>query len=151
MKGHHKAMPEGSRYGSLVVLKRPLANPLKSHQNLCQCDCGRKVIVTTFMLATGKTTDCGCVKRDRERVDMYPARVTGLDNLAVAIVDQAASDYRKAVMANLKNGSLGDLVALRRFFRSEWCAALTNLDGEMLMRRIEQECIEEYERKKRRK
>lgn len=145
---HWKPMPEGKRYGSLTVLKRPLANPLKYHQNLCQCDCGKKLVVTTHMLATGMTTDCGCVKRDRVRNDMYPERIRGLDNLANAIVERAADDYRKAVMNNLKSGTTHELKPLRRFFRSEWCAVLTTLDTELLMKRIEQECIEEFERNK---
>lgn len=147
MKGRYKAMPEGARYGSLVVLKRPLDNPLESHQNLCQCDCGRRVIVTTHMLIKGKT-DCGCVMRDRKTNAMYPERIKGLDNLANAIVERAVADYRMAVMNNLKTGSVSELTALRHFFRSGWCSGLTNLDTDFLMNRIEQECIIEFERTK---
>lgn len=140
--------PEGMRFGSLVVMKRPTNKPLKYHQNLCKCDCGNALIVTTHMLETGKTTDCGCVKRGRKRNDMYPARLKGLDNLANAIVERAAADYRLAVMAYLKNGSAGELLNLRKFFRSDWCAGLTDLDTDALMNRIEQECMIEFERKK---
>jgi len=139
---------EGMRFGSLVVMKRPTTNPLKYHQNLCKCDCGNVLIVTTHMLETGKTTDCGCVKRDRKTNAMYPERIKGLDNLANAIIAKAADDYRQAVMVNLKNGSTGELLNLRRFFRSSWCMILTDLNTDALMKEIEQECIAEFERKK---
>lgn len=148
MAGDYKPIPEGKRYGLLVVQKRPLKNPLKYHQNICKCECGRKVIVTSYMLATGKATDCGCVKRDRETNALYPERLKGLDNLANGIVQKAADDYRQAVMQFLKNGNNGELTALRNFFRSGWFSVLTKLDAEVLMNRIEQECVIEFERKK---
>ena len=140
--------PEGARFGRLVVLKRPLDYPIKYHQNLCQCDCGKLLVVTTHMLETGKTADCGCVKRARVRNDMYPERIEGLDHLASAVIARAIADYRHAVMVNLKNGSLSELRELRRFFRSDWCSTLTKLDTKALMKRIEEECIEEFERAK---
>lgn len=148
MAGDKKPIPEGKRYGSLVVQKRPLKNPLKYHQNLCKCDCGRTVIVSTYMLSTGKTTECGCMKRSGEVNSLYPERIKGLDDLANAIVQKAADDYRQAVMAFLKSGDNGNLTILRRFFRSGWYSVLTELDAEVLMNRIEQECIIEFERKK---
>ena len=142
--------PEGARFGSLVVLRRPVNKPLKYHQNLCMCDCGNVLIVTTHMLETGKTADCGCKKRGRITNAMYPERIKGLDNLANAVVWTAASDYRNAVMAFLKHGEAGELVKLRHFFRSDWYTTLTDLDGELLMKMIEQECITEFERTKKR-
>lgn len=151
MKGQYKAMPEGARYGSLVVLKRPIKKPLQSHQNLCRCDCGRVLIVTTHMLSSGKITDCGCVKRERKNNDMYPERIKGLDNLASAIVTRAIADYKQAVMINLKNGSYSQLRELRKFFKSDWFKALTDLDGEVLMKCIEQECVTEFEEREKKK
>ena len=145
---HWGSEPEGMRFGSLVVMKRPTTKKLKYHQNLCKCDCGNVLVVTTHMLETGKTTDCGCVKRGRKRNDIYPERFKGLDNLANAIVERAAVDYRMAVMSYLKNGESGELLYLRRFFRSGWCSALTDLNTEALMKQIEQECMKEFERKK---
>ena len=102
MSKHWTYLPEGKRYGSLVIMKRPSGNLLEYYENLCQCDCGKRVIVTSHMLATGKQTDCGCVERDRNRNDIYPERLKGLDNLANAIIQRAAADYRIAFMRYLK-------------------------------------------------
>ena len=150
MKGEYSSLKAGLRYGSLTVLKRPPELALKQHQNLCQCDCGKKLIVTSHMLATGKTTDCGCVIRNRVRNDMYPERIEGLDHLANAVIARAIADYRHAVMVNLKNGSIGELKELRKFFRSGWCTTLTEMDTKALMKCIEEECITEFERTKKR-
>jgi hypothetical protein len=147
-RNHWKYLPEGSHYGSLVVMKRPSGTLLECYENLCQCDCGKRVIVTSHMLATGKQTDCGCVFRDRKRNDIYPERLKGLDNLANAIMHRAAMDYRIAFNRYLKKKDPSVLADLRRFFRSEWGKSLTELDTDMLMNRIEQECIIEFERKK---
>ena len=144
-----KSFPAGMRFGSLVVMKRPLVNPLKYHFNLCQCDCGKQIVVTSHMLATGKVTHCGCAERDRMRNDLYPARIKGLDNLANAIMHRAAMDYRVAYKRYLKKKDPAILAELRSFFKSSWGADLTDIDTEVLMHRIEQECIIEYERKKR--
>ncbi len=150
-RNHWKCLPEGRRYGSLTVMKRPSGNLLESYENLCQCDCGRRAIVTSHMLVSGKQTDCGCVFRERKRNDIYPERLKGLDNLANAIINRAAMDYRIAFMRYLKKKDPSVLKDLRRFFRSDWCEVLTDLDMEVLMNRIEQECIIEFERKQKRK
>ena len=147
MKGEYKSLEEGRRYGSLTVMKRPTDKPLNYGQNLCQCDCGRQIVVTTYALATGKKTDCGCVERGRKRNDLYPERIKGLDNLANAIMHRAAMDYRIAFMRYLKKKDPSVLEELRRFFKSDWGAYMTNIDTDVLMNRIEQECIIEFERK----
>ena len=55
-------------------------------------------------------------------------------NLANAIVLHAVADYR------LTNDSR-ELEDLERFFRSDWFAALTNIDGEALLRKLQEEEI----------
>lgn len=54
-------------------------------------------------------------------------------NLAMAIVERAVIDYRIATK------SKDDTVkkALRKFFTSDWFALLCDLDGEVLMNRLE--------------
>ena len=60
---------------------------------------------------------------------------TAYENLANAIVLQAVKDYRNAKMCG--NGSL--IGSLRKFFRSDWFKALTDIDGEWLIRQLDKE------------
>lgn len=139
----------GKRYGKLLVLKKKEGSGIPKVDVPCLCDCGRHVAVNRQMLLSGRTTDCGCIERNRNNNNMYPERVKGLDYLAGAIVERAAADYRMAYMRYLKkNKNEKDLLPLRKFFKSEWCAGLTKLDIDALVNRIEQECIIEFERKK---
>jgi len=50
--------PEGSR---LTVLE--LYDTIKGHGNryLCQCDCGKRVVVRSSSLRSGNTRSCGCI------------------------------------------------------------------------------------------
>lgn len=63
--------------------------------------------------------------------------ITEYENLANAIILQAVKDYRM-VRRCLKNNprdkvSLSDKNEIERFLRSQWFAALTKVDGEMLI------------------
>ena len=56
----------GDRYGKLTVMKQSgvkLIGKAKAHQTqwLCQCDCGKQIIVTGHQLRTGNTRSCGCI------------------------------------------------------------------------------------------
>lgn len=68
------------------------------------------------------------------------------ENLANAIVIQAADDYEKAYTAYLRdpfNRKCRDKVEdLRRFFRSEYYHHLTKVDGYFIRRKIEKKCEE---------
>ena len=55
-----------------------------------------------------------------------------IELLANAIILQAVKDYRHTY-------SLQTRAEIKRFFRSEWFRALTRLDGEMLITRLENE------------
>ena len=55
-----------------------------------------------------------------------------IELLANAIILQAVIDYRHTY-------SLQCRAEIKRFFRSEWFRALTRLDGEMLISRLENE------------
>ena len=65
------------------------------------------------------------------------------ENLANAIILTAAKDYRvalKSLKSNPRNRSAQDeKVTIERFFRSQWYSALTNVDGEMLIRSLQRE------------
>lgn len=63
--------------------------------------------------------------------------------LANAIIIQAAKDYRKAkeVLRRVPRheGALKVKAEIERFFKSDWFKCLTDLDGEMLMRKLQKE------------
>ena len=68
----------------------------------------------------------------------------GCEELANAIVLQACKDYRSAYIRYLRRYGLPDrtdpqLAELERFFRSDWYKTLTSVDGEYLMKRIQDE------------
>lgn len=64
-------------------------------------------------------------------------------NLANAIVELAAKDYRKALKALKKNPKNQSAMSLamecERFFKSEWITALTSVDGEYIMNKLREE------------
>ena len=61
--------------------------------------------------------------------------ISGYENLANAIIIQAAEDYRKA----LNDSAQREQCTIERFFRSEWFGVLTGLDPETLIRKLKQE------------
>jgi len=65
------------------------------------------------------------------------------ENLANAIIMQAATDYRDALRilrySPKDKDALSDKNSIERFFRSGWFGILTNLHGEILISRIAQE------------
>ena len=54
------------------------------------------------------------------------------EKLAQAIIVQAVRDYRNSFSNQTR-------CSIERFFRSEWFMVLTNLDGEMLIKRLKKE------------
>ena len=67
------------------------------------------------------------------------------ENLACAIILQAVKDYRvarKKLKHYPKNKDAKLMVEdLERFFRSDWYASLTSIDGEMLLTKLKEEEI----------
>lgn len=58
----HKAVPAGTRFGRLVTLE-PSSGTAKPV--LCQCDCTREKLVPRLVhLLEGRTTSCGCYRRE---------------------------------------------------------------------------------------
>lgn len=62
----------------------------------------------------------------------------GYKELAEAIILQAVKDYRKA----LKHDERGRKREIERFFKSEYFTVLTNISGEMLIRKLRAEVKE---------
>ena len=67
------------------------------------------------------------------------------ENLANAIILQAVKDYREARKKHKqrpKNEDAKLMIAdCEAFFCSDWFAALTNIDGEALLRKLQEEEI----------
>ncbi|MBQ6025961.1 MAG: hypothetical protein IJL20_10175 [Lachnospiraceae bacterium] len=65
------------------------------------------------------------------------------ERLANAIVLQAVSDYRtalKKIKAHPKNReAISEALEIENFFRSGWYSILTDVDGEYLIRRLQEE------------
>jgi hypothetical protein len=65
------------------------------------------------------------------------------ERLANAIVLQAVSDYRvalKKIKAHPKNReAIREALEIEKFFRSGWYSILTDVDGEYLIRRLQDE------------
>ena len=65
------------------------------------------------------------------------------ERLANAIVLQAVSDYRvalKKIKAHPKNReAISEALEIEKFFRSGWYSILTDVDGEYLNRRLQDE------------
>jgi hypothetical protein len=67
------------------------------------------------------------------------------ENLANAVILQAVRDYRTALRAlrmNPRNkAAQTEKESIERFFRSQWYQALTTVDGEMLIRKLNEEVM----------
>ena len=65
------------------------------------------------------------------------------ERLANAIILQAVTDYRvalKKIKANPRNkDAIAEALQIERFFRSGWYSTLTSVDGEYLIRRLQEE------------
>jgi len=54
----------GRRFGRLVAISTESSNKQGNRLWLCQCDCGRQVVVASNNLSCGQTQSCGCRKLD---------------------------------------------------------------------------------------
>lgn len=71
----------------------------------------------------------------------------GYQRLANAIIEQAAKDYRndsyilrtKAPKSKVYKKAVSDLKRIEQFFRSDWFKELTNIDGEWLLGKLQEE------------
>ncbi len=63
----------------------------------------------------------------------YKKAETPYTNLSAAIIERALLDYKTACTSGNKNA----IRELRRFFLSEWFRILSDMDGAILLERIE--------------
>ncbi len=65
------------------------------------------------------------------------------ERLANAIILQAVEDYRKALKSVKRNPhnrtAMDEALSIEKFFRSGWYSTLTNIDGEFLIRKLQEE------------
>ena len=65
------------------------------------------------------------------------------ERLANAIILQAVTDYRvalKKIKANSRNkDAINEALQIEKFFRSGWYSVLTSVDGEYLIKRLQEE------------
>ena len=80
--------------------------------------------------------------------DKYVTENKGYEDLANAIIEQAASDYKSAYTKYLKEPENVHVKArldeLRVFFHGQWYGALTTLDANYLLEQIEAECKKKH-------
>lgn len=78
----------------------------------------------------------------------YVTEAEAYENLANAIVTEAVHSYRIAYLRHLRkpndNACRAKLDELRVFFNSQWYRALTTLDAEYVLSKIEKECNEQH-------
>lgn len=55
----------GQKFSRLTAIERHLPNSQNGNcMWLCQCDCGKKVVVDGYSLRKGITRSCGCLRKD---------------------------------------------------------------------------------------
>ena len=66
--------------------------------------------------------------------------LNGYELLAMAVVNQAAEDYRRALKSSaLHGGKTTDAIALERFFLSEWGDLLCFGMGDLILEKLQKE------------
>ena len=59
----------GKKLGRLIVIRREYPNKNGHPRWLCKCDCGKDKIAGGKSLKQGSTRSCGCLRKDRLRLD----------------------------------------------------------------------------------
>lgn len=87
-------------------------------------------------------------KKDILSLDLNEVDDTGIENLAMGIVQQAAEDYKDAFLGKYVDGKPPQMVLdeLDRWFQSEYYMMLTKIDGKKLMQKIRIHALEEIVR-----
>ena len=69
--------------------------------------------------------------------------MNGFQELANAIIEQAAKDYRAAQRIQRRHpdnySAHKTVLEVEQFFRSDWFAVLSDIDGEVLLRMLKEE------------
>ncbi len=68
----------GLKYGRLIVVERLASYSGGKLHWLCQCDCGKRVAVSSANLASGNTQSCGCLAKEaKTKHGMSKTRIHG--------------------------------------------------------------------------
>lgn len=103
----------GQQYGHLTVLE-PAENIGERTAWLCQCDCGRQVVVKTHHLRSGHTKSCGC-----QNGSGGPRNALGLTYIDGTCVEMLAA---RTVRSNNTSGVPGvDWLAKKQRWRASIC------------------------------
>jgi hypothetical protein len=66
-RGNPPAVHPGDVFGLLTVIEEHSRSPAGKRRYLCRCECGAEHAVLGASLTTGRTTSCGCVRREVTR------------------------------------------------------------------------------------
>ncbi|WP_436665211.1 alcohol dehydrogenase [Lactiplantibacillus plantarum] len=61
----------GETFSRLTVIERTESAPNGNARWLCQCSCGRQVVVDSYRLRKGITKSCGCLRADVSRKNIF--------------------------------------------------------------------------------
>jgi hypothetical protein len=70
--------PLGARFSRLEVVSAPLKNQYGIARVRCRCDCGNEKDVNCADLRDGKTTSCGCGRKDIGKRKIERSQITGV-------------------------------------------------------------------------
>lgn len=89
----------GEKYGRWTVIREEERGHRSRIYVLCRCDCGVEKLAQTYLLVTGVTKSCGCLRREvsAERVWVHGLKRTKLygtwGNIKRRCTDENSSDY----------------------------------------------------------
>lgn len=155
----------GQRFGKLTAIKRAANKTFENEppqiQYLCRCDCGVERIFSAKNLKNGASKSCGCSRFKKWEEKRYKVSrgsgwggedrpIDGYINLANAIIEMAAKDYKAVYKSYLLAPNSKEanrrLQQERKFFYSPLYGVLTTYDGDMLLERLEREVMNSFKR-----
>ena len=103
----------GRRFGRLTVLEYELPEPgRRGARWICLCDCGVRCTVDAFHLISGKTSSCGCYRKEvasrntvyAHKIWRVPVSVDGIVYPSMDAAAKAAGCSVSTVFNHLRNG-----------------------------------------------
>lgn len=96
MKAKYPICKEGNRYGMLLVLS--LISKPKNPLALCQCDCGNKVMRQRGALVRGKAISCGCLTREKSKLQMLINAISNKTDSCIIWSDESRANYGYGIL-----------------------------------------------------
>ena len=75
----------GQKFGRLTVIARAENNKRGQTRWLCKCECGNEKIVGAYLLKSGQTKSCGCLKKEKFTHKKHGLRYTRIYKLWLSI------------------------------------------------------------------